>query len=375
MNIGYGVTVWDKGIQRGHFDGIGVYTRELFHALQPLLTDQTTLLPMGFGVSEHIEGLRSHVLAPQYEQHVMKAILLRNRISCRKHEPMPALFHATDHHIPMLKEVPVVATLMDIIPFLHPEWVSTGRRAIKNWFFKQVITSADHLITISEHSKRDIVRYFGFPEQHISVTPLGVNQRYFETVPDEYKAQVLAQHGLKPGFFLFIGTLQPRKNLNTLLDAHACLPATLQKKHPLVVVGQLGWNVDGLLKRVEHLAHEGKVTWLKFLPQDQVHALLQAAQALVFVSLYEGFGLPVLEAFAAHCPVIASDSTSIPEVAGDAACLVNPTDKRAISDAMIQLIKAQDYREALIEKGVERATLYSWDRCARNTLGVYKKFL
>ena len=183
---------------------------------------------------------------------------------------------------------------------------------------------------------------------------------------------VLQRYALSVGFFLFIGTLQPRKNLDKLLDAHAQLPLQVQKEHPLVIVGRVGWGVDALLVRIRQLAQKGCVRWLDYVPEDEVMALLQSACALTFVSLYEGFGLPILEAFAAGCPVIASNTTSIPEVAGDAALLVDPGAALQMANAMMRIIEDPAFVQTLKEKGLKRAALFTWDAVARATRAVYQ---
>ena len=172
---------------------------------------------------------------------------------------------------------------------------------------------------------------------------------------------------------MFVGTLQPRKNLANLLAAHALLPESLRQAHPLVVVGRNGWGVEDLLPKLQALSETGTVRWLDYLPEDHVIVLLQQALALCFLSLYEGFGLPILEAFAAGCPVIASNSTSIPEVAGDAATLVDPLSPPRIAEAMMALIQDENRCLELKNKGKNRAALFTWGACAAKTWKVYEQ--
>jgi alpha-1,3-rhamnosyl/mannosyltransferase len=371
QRLGFGVSAWSRGVlQGGHLDGIGIYTQALHDALLRRMA-QTQVIPYAFG--EHLPLLPCGTpisLTKRMSAHFLKAMLFRQRLTCSVD-----LFHATDHHIPLLKDVPVVATVMDIIPFLHPEWVSTRLRSAKNWLFKQTILSADHLITISEYSKQDLVTHFGLSPERISVTPLGVEADYFEPIATVKRQAVLQQYQLSPGFFLFIGTLQPRKNIETLLRAHAQLPLALQKRHPVVIVGRYGWGVEHLLPTLKQLEEKGTVRWLNYLPKEHAMALLQSARALMFLSLYEGFGLPVLEAFAARCPVIASNTTSLPEVAHDAALSVNPLDDVAVMHAMSQLIEDDVLVDSLKEKGHARAALFSWDACADETWSAYQRVL
>jgi alpha-1,3-rhamnosyl/mannosyltransferase len=285
------------------------------------------------------------------------------------------IFHATDHHIPKLNKTPVVATVHDLIPFIHPEWSSSESRRIKNILFKKTITWADHIITVSEYSRNDILNYFNLSEEKISVTPEGVDPVYFEHIPEKHLNKVLDRYQLKEGFFLFIGTLQPRKNLERIIEAHNLLPDDIRKNHPLVIVGREGWCVEELLPKLMAKQEQREAFWLKYLPQDDVLALLKKAKALVFASLYEGFGLPVLEAFASRCPVIASNTTSLPEVAGDAAYLVNPLDVDAIKEALELFVSDSDIVSEKVELGVSQAQKFTWEACAKKTLDVYTKVI
>ena len=285
------------------------------------------------------------------------------------------LFHATDHHIPRIHGVPTVATIMDVIPMLHPEWIKNDLRSLKSWLFAAAIRKADHIITISEYSKQDMVEHLKIAPERISVTPLGVEPIYFERIEAEQRRAVLDKHGLQPGFFLFVGTLQPRKNLLRVLQAFQQLPDAVRKAHPLVIVGRDGWNNEELLPQLHALEQKGEGRWLSYLPQSDVLTLLQSASALVFASLYEGFGLPVIEAFAAQCPVIASNSTSVPEVSGNAAWPVDPYSVESISAAMQDVLDQSTLREEKIQLGLARAHHYNWNECARQTLDVYRKVL
>ena len=368
--LGYGVTVWSSGSKTGHLDGIGVYTQALHAALTRIMPRQR-ILPYAFGdnLSEMPCG-QPKSLVPKTARYLVKAACFNQRLPCDVE-----VFHATDHHIPLLRDVPVVATVMDLIPFLHPEWVSSGLRRFKNWVFKRNILSADHWITISEHSRSDLITHFGIPAHKITVTPLGVESRYFAPVSRQEKQAVLSRYELAANFFLFIGTLQPRKNIHGLLYAHAKLPLKARQRYPLVIVGRNGWGVDDLLPILAQREQEGTLRWLDYVPPTDVYALLASARALVFLSLYEGFGLPILEAFASGCPVIASNTTSIPEVTDDCALLVDPQDVDAIADAMQQMIDDDALIARLKPLGVSRAQHFTWDACALATQRAYQAVL
>ena len=378
MDIGFSCTVWAGGERAGHLDGIGIYTRALWQGLNEVTQgSDTRLKPYVFG--KNLPAMpcgAPQVLAKDYRIHAILSGVLKLPLSNSASISRDVdLFHATDHHIPLIRGTPTVATIMDLIPVLHPEWIKQDLKRLKSWLFTTSIHRADHIITISEYSKQDMVQHLGIEPERISVTPLGVDPIYFERIDAPQRDAVLDKHGLKPGFFLFVGTLQPRKNLPRVLEAFQQLPEAVRKEHPLVIVGRDGWSNEALLPQLEALQARGEGRWLSYLPQSEVLALLQSAGALVFASLYEGFGLPVIEAFAAQCPVIASNTTSLPEVTGDAAWSVDPSSAESISTAMLDVLRQSDEREEKIQRGLARARQYSWQACARETLAVYHKLL
>jgi alpha-1,3-rhamnosyl/mannosyltransferase len=379
-SIGFSCTVWAMGERAGHLDGIGIYTRALWHAMQKIAADQQQVWrfkPYAFGRDlPHLDCGTPEVLTERFSVSCVLSATLRKSlpISAELKRKLDVL-HATDHHIPRVKGVPVIATVMDLIPLLHPEWIRQDLPRLKNWLFIQSIKSADHVITISEHSKQDLIRHLGLAPEQVSVTPLGVESCYFDRIDPQQIDTTLRAHDLQPGFFLFIGTLQPRKNLRGILEAFSRLPEGIRKQRKLVVVGRDGWGNEDLLPELRALEARGEGVWLDYLPKQQVMALLQSAAALVFPSLYEGFGLPVIEAFAARCPVITSNTTSLPEVAGDAAWMIDPTDSTDIASAMLDVLENQSLREARVEAGLRRAHAFTWEACAASTLDVYAKVL
>ena len=377
-NVGFSCTVWSIGERAGHLDGIGIYTRALWHAMQKITGDSAeawSFQPYAFGRNlPTLECGAPQVLAQRFSLScLLSATLHKSLPNSAKLKTELDLLHATDHHIPRIKGVPVVATVMDLIPLLHPEWIRQDLPRLKNWLFVQTIKSADHVITISEHSKQDLVKHLGIEPEQVSVTPLGVEPCYFDRIPAKQIEATLRAHALQPDFFLFIGTLQPRKNLRGILEAFNHLPDAIRKQHKLVVVGRDGWGNEDLLPELRALEARGEGYWLNYLPKHDVMALLQSAAALVFPSLYEGFGLPVVEAFAARCPVIASSTTSLPEVTGSAAWLVDPTNATDIAAAMLDVLNNPSKRKANIEAGEQRAKTFTWEACAARTLDVYRK--
>jgi len=376
MNIGFGISALQKGIASGRIDGIGVYARSLLEELGKLDFEKTIV---SFGQCKAFSALNpfpnnSSICLPLPYQAATAIALLTSLpfLGSKQLVGKIKLFHAPDHYIPRLGKIPVVATVMDAIPLVHPEWMTDGLRAMKANAFRQMARSAQQIITISEYSKADIVHYFGIPPERISVTHLGVNPAYSQPVAKETRLAVLRKYGLNPGYFIFVGSILPRKNIARIIEAHSMLPISIQKDCPMVIVGRKGGGAEEVLPKIQALQARGCGCWLDNVTDIELHALLQSAKALVYPSLYEGFGLPVLEGFAAGIPVISANTTSIPEVAENAAMLVNPESCEAISDAMMRLVDNDTLVESMIELGRERVSEFSWAACAQQTMDIYR---
>lgn len=372
MRLGIGCTALARGQLSGHVDGIGTYTTELLK-YGPSQHSEESPLRVVFGKKFAVAMPSSHALPMVYSAAAATAALTGLPfLGAGKLESKIDLFHATDHYIPKLRHTPVVATIMDVIGIRHPEWVNPSLRHFKNALFKKAVGWADQIITISDYSASDITDWLGNRAPKITTIPLGVSEDYFRIVSADIKVQTLAKYDLQPGYFIAVGTLQPRKNVTRMIQAHALLPVAMRQRHPLVVVGQNGWRTDELMVTLAQLEAEGFGRWLKYVPRQDLFALLQSAQALVFPSLYEGFGLPVLEGFASGIPVITSNTTSLPEVVGDAAIVVNPLSVEEISHAMLQMIEQPETRSSLIRKGLVQAEKFTWQQTAQRTQDVYR---
>lgn len=372
LKLGIGCTALARGQLSGHVDGIGTYTTELLkHG--PSQRGEEPPLRVVFGKKFAAAMPAGYALPTVYSAAAATAAMTGLPfLGAGELESKIDLFHATDHYIPKLRRTPVVATIMDVIGIRHPEWVNPSLRQFKNALFKKAVGWADQIITISDYSAADIADWLGPGGPKITSIPLGVSEDYFQTVSVDIRAQTLSKYDLQPGYFIAVGTLQPRKNVARMIHAHALLPAAMRRQHPLVVVGQNGWRTDELMVALAQLEADGFGRWLKYVPRQDLFALLQSAQALVFPSLYEGFGLPVLEGFASAIPVITSNTTSLPEVTGEAALLVNPLSIEEISHAMLQMIEQPEVRASLISKGLMQAEKFTWQQTAQRTLEVYR---
>lgn len=372
MRLGIGCTALARGLLSGHMDGIGTYTTEL---LKHSLTTKGEGVPVRvvFG-RKFAQAIPDGYALPMVYSAAAATSAATGLpfLGAAGLESNIDLFHATDHYIPRLHGTPVVATIMDVIGIRHPEWVNPSLRSFKNALFKKAVGWADQIITISDYSAADIADWLGASAPEITSIPLGVSDDYFKPVAADIKAATLAKYDLRPGYFIAVGTLQPRKNVARIIQAHALLPVNVRKQHPLVVVGQNGWRTDELMVTLAQLEADGFGHWLKYVPRQDLFSLLQCAQSLVFPSLYEGFGLPVLEGFASGIPVITSNTTSLPEVVGDAAVMVNPVSTEEIAHAMLQMVEQPEMRNSLINKGLIQAGKFTWQQTAERTQDVYR---
>jgi len=374
MRVGLGTTLLARGLAHHHLDGIGYYTQELAQRLPSVGCEWR---PMVFGPTTlgHID---QHLIErlPRYSTAaLLSAISGQGFAGHRQLRGQIDLFHATDHHIPRLPGIPVLATLMDAIPLSHPEWANPRLRSFKNKLWRQASRWADHVVTISDYAKTQIIEHFGLEADHISVVPLGVDQRFHERLDPAAVQSVCQAHQLERPFYLCIGSLQPRKNIDRVMDAYQSLPPQVRQTHDLVIVGRHGWGSEALVQRLQSMPPPSGVRWLGGVPDLDKRALLQSATALVFPSLSEGFGLPVLEAFASQTPVITSSTTSLPEIAADAALLVDPCDTQAIAHAMQEIADSPSQAAHLRRQGLVRAQQYNWQTCAQQTAAIYQRML
>lgn len=397
MRVGFGVTALCNGLAGGGLDGIGNYTRELILRMgsDNAIHNPVELVPFAFAaeippdlnarVAAVVHNTPSNFKAPEialgvqlgrYSINTAWSVTTgSNLLGIRALTNQVDLIHATDHYVPKCKPVPMVATLMDAIPLSHPQWLRSEFRSIKNMLWIRAANWADEVITISEYSKVELSKWTGIALNKITVIPLGVDERWFQDVPEIDIARVRSVYELPETFFISVGTLQPRKNVESTIWAHRALTMAERLRTPLIIIGRAGWKCEEVLRLINEDTATGAVRWLQHVPDSDLLPVLKQATAMVFPSLGEGFGLPVLEAFAAQVPVITSNTTSLPEVAGEAAISINPLDIDQIADAMKRVLEDTGLANHLKELGKIRAREFNWQSCADATLAIYQKLV
>lgn len=285
-----------------------------------------------------------------------------------------ALHHGLAYALPRACPVPAVVTFHDLSFLLFPQ----AFRRLRRWYLTLATRSAARraaaVITVSEHTRRDAIRLLSLSPERVHAVPHGVEEAFRPRPPDEVEAFRVAR-GLAQSFFLSVATLEPRKNLAALLEAYAALRREEPRAWPLLIGGAVGWHASPLFERYRELGLEDSVRFLGYLPPAELPLWYNAATVFLYPSLYEGFGLPVLEAMACGTPVLTSDASSLPEVAGQAALIVDPRRVQSLSQGLLDLYRDAGLRAELGQRGVTRAARYSWRATARQTLAVYERVL
>jgi len=283
------------------------------------------------------------------------------------------LLHGPKSAVPYWSPCPTLVTLHDLIPITHPE---TETRAAQLYWRLQIPIAArraSFIITDSDHARREIVEMFGIDDQRIAVTPLGYPPA-MDDPPDPVRAAAVRQrYGLPDSYILYVGTIQPRKNLDMLIEAYARLRGEGSTTQKLVIVGRKGWLYDTLFARITALGLEGDVIFTGFVPDEELPHLYDGASLFVYLSLFEGFGLPPLEAMSRGVPVVTSNTTSLPEVVGDAGITVSPRSLDEVVEGMRRVLCDAALADRLRQAGRARARHFSWERTAEKTLALYRQ--
>lgn len=281
----------------------------------------------------------------------------------------PDLFLATIYVTPVLRGVPVVMIAYDLIPLRFPHFYGQDRPLVEARI-RRGIERAAAIIAISECTKRDFVDLMGADPRRIHVVYPGVDARFGPSADPTARDGTLARYGVRRPYLLYVGSLGPHKNIGTLVRVFRRLKRGRQLPHQLVLCGRAAWGREAVDSAQDLIATSDCVV-LDFIASPDVPHLYHGADAFAFLSLYEGFGLPVLEAMTCGVPVVASSAGSLPEVVGDAALQVSPTDEPAIEDALHRVLTDPGLRDDLRARGFRQAARFSWPETARQTLKVF----
>ena len=287
--------------------------------------------------------------------------------------PPSEIFHASN----LLRNIPetakLTATIHDMTAWSLPECHTTANIAADKAYAERVLKRADGLIAVSENTRRDAIQVLGLSPGKIRVIHLGIPPAY-RSVPPHAIARVTRQLALHKRYFLSVGTIEPRKNLDALLTAWQTLPPSFRENYDLIVAGPPGWSSDATTRRLLQANTDNRgIRYIGYVPEPDLPALTAGATAFVYPSLYEGFGIPVAQAMAAGSPVITSNLSSLPEITGGAAVLIDPRSVTELTAAIQQVGDSPGLRARLKTQGIEQAKQFTWERAAAESLHYFSE--
>lgn len=352
--------------------GISMYIRNLVRALGSidhgcgldvfLPGSNRDAFPAGHVVHRE-PGTENPLARIAWEQFVLPGLIGRLKLD---------VLHSPMHVLPAVCPSASVVTVLDLAFIRYPETFPGPQRRYLDFCTRRAVRKADAVIAISESTKQDIVDLIGCPADRIFTTPLAADAS-FAPVSAGKLEEVKRRYGITDATVLYVGTLEPRKNILRLLDAFAEVRSTIGSDCRLVLGGGKGWLYDEVFARAEARGLKESVRFVGYVPGEDLPALYASARVFVYPSLYEGFGLPSLEAMACGTPVITSNTSSLPEVVGDAGITVDPRDTEQLADSMLTVLTDDDLARGMCERGLRRAAEFSWQRTAAMTLEVYRE--
>jgi glycosyltransferase involved in cell wall biosynthesis len=356
--------------------GIGTYTYQLINSLNEVdqLNKYLMFMPescscdIGFNKNFNIKNITENSLENFWDEVNIPNILQDSDIE---------IYHVPQNGVglPEDKRCAMAITLHDVIPLVMPETVGPTYLKIFQEQMPHIVSQCDGIITVSEYSKEDIIKAFSFPREKIYVTHLAPEDIYKPYDRQVSRELIKTKYGIDCDYILYIGGFSPRKNILGLIEAFSKLTCSYKREIKLVIAGKQGKSYSLYKSRAEQLGVDDKVLFPGFIELDHLPYLYSAAELFVYPSFYEGFGLPPVEAMACGAPVIASATTSIPEIVGDSALLINPRDINELRDSMLKILEDNKLKETLILKGFIRASELTWRDTARKTLIAYNKIL
>ena len=358
---------------RGNYRSAGI-NWYIFHLLQNLSTipdfDYTIFLSdrmakdyMG-GLSFCQSRLPTHqpFVRIAWEQFVQPFAIRHERVD---------LLHALAFAGPVVISIPWIVTVYDLSFMRYPQSFNFANRTFLAWAVGNSVRRANHIIAISESTRRDLISIFHARPDRVSVVYCGTDPVFARTRSAAELAEYRTRRGLPDRFILHVGTIEPRKNIARLVRAFARAKRDPRLPHKLVLIGARGWKYTDVDQAIEQENLKGEVIFADYVPQDELPLWYRAAELFVYPSLYEGFGMPPLDAMASGTPVVTSNAASLPEVVGDAGLQVAPDDQTALADAIVRALTEPGLREQMIARGLVQASHFSWARAAQETAALY----
>jgi len=348
--------------------GAAVYTRELIKHLK-LADNINSYYYLDFGLKIR----KGNLFLSKAENIIRDTLWMQFALGYELKNKKIDLLHCPAFKAPLRCPVPLIVTFYDIHILKNPKDYNPWLRLYCKFMLRKIAASATRIITISEFSRNDIAETLSVPKEKIAVTYCGINDKFSVITDTDLKNEIWKKYKFKKRFILYVGALQPRKNIPLLLKAYSELKKNGTFDYELVIAGSTGWRNKNIFVLIEKLGLKNDVMFLGYVPEDDLPVIYNLAEFFVYPSFFEGFGMPVLEAMACGCPVISSNTSSLPEVIGEAGIMIDPNNIEDLKDAMIRMTQDHSLKNEMREKGIKRAKLFSWDKCARETLEVYRK--
>ena len=365
--------------------GSGQYIRHLLTHLQQLVPEArlSLVVPDHMRTLDHLPPDVDVLPIPaRFGGHLGKVWFEQRSFPRAVARLKPDLAHVPYWGPPLRSPAPLICTVLDVIPLVVPEYRAGFRNRLYTSLVVAAARGAAHILTISEDAKRDITRHIGFPAERVTVTHLAADRFFHPDLDREHDEVVRARYGLDDvdDFVLYLGSYAVHKNVKLLLSAYTYVAQAAGQDVPLVLAGHTPstWGTPrfpDLPAYIDEIGLEKFVRWIGPVSEEDKRSLYRLATVFVFPSRYEGFGLGPLEAMASGTPVVACEASSVPEVVGDAAFLVEPTDSRAMGGAILSLLMQPDHAAQLRNRGLARARDFSWRKTAAETLSVYQHLI
>ncbi len=349
------------------YAGIHIYTREILRALVAI-DNENEYIVVRAKAGEKIEGAKEIIVPvhPKIPGH--KRLRLFTSIPRALVKAGADVVIEPSHFGPfnLLKHIKRITVLHDLTPFLLPDFHVLSSRVFHRLLMPGILRRAHHVITVSEHTRQDMVERFPFTKEKSTAILLG-RDTSFEPKQD---TSVLEKYAIRQPYFLYVGTLEPRKNLTVLIEAYHTFREKSGLAHQLILTGKKGWKIDGLLQTIQQSPYRNDIILTGYVAREELPVLYSMCEAFVYPSLYEGFGLPVLEAMSCGAAVITSKVSSLPEVGGDAALYFEPQSAAQLSDLLLNITKNPTLKTQHQQAALQQAQQFTWEKTAEATLNI-----
>lgn len=370
------IAINTRFLLQGKLEGIGWFTYEIVKRMVEAHPEHEFIFffdrpyPQDFIFGKNVTPV---VLQPPARHPVLFLLWFEWSVKNALKKWKAEVFISTDGMLSLRSKTPTLLVIHDLAFKHYPDHLPFKFRFFLNYFTPKYARRANHIVAVSSYTKKDICESYSVSKENVSVVYNGANEKY-KKLSFEEKQQVKEKYAQGCEYFVFAGALHPRKNVERLMKAFALFKRKQRSNMKLLVIGRFAWKSEGIKQEMSSNAFKEDILHYDYMLVDELCKVIGAAYAMVYVSLFEGFGIPALEAISCQVPLIASNTTSIPEVGGDSALYVNPESVEEIAQAMATLYKDEHLRGNLVQKTIEQAARFSWDQSATNFYAVLEKY-